>query len=278
MAVILQTKTHKLRSLVQRYAPGLPVLLLLGVLAAQLAHWTWVFIAPSQALHPVDAAQTDIASAARLISAQHLFGVAQSSSLISSDDSLSNIRLKGVFAALKQQHSYAILNTGTKADQTVRIGDKIQTGVTLKNVYPLYIVIAHDGTLKRINLPQSANASASIQSETAQIGIRSVGYNAFSISRDILSAALQNNDPNIKLGKLTPAAGSGLLVTEASSGSIAEKLGLQAGDILYKVNNYPVSTMADLSGVYQKFKQAPQVQLDLTRSGKPVQLRYTVQQ
>lgn len=274
----MQTKTHKIQSLLQRYAPGLPILALVLALAALLAHWTWIFIAPSQTLHPAHATQTDIASAARLITTQHLFGTAQSSSLISNDDSLSNIRLKGVFAALKQNHSYAILNTGAKADQTVRIGDEIQAGVTLKNVYPLYIVITHDGALKRVNLPQSASAATSIQAETAQIGIRSVGYNAFSISRDILSAALQSNDTNIKLGKLNPATGGGLLVTEASSGSLAEKLGLRAGDILYKVNNHPVSTMADLSGVYQKFKQAPQVQLDLTRAGKPVQLRYTVQQ
>lgn len=278
MAVILQTKSHKTQSLWQRHAPGLPVLLLLIVLAAQLAHWTWVLIAPSQVLHSAVAAQTNIESAARLISSQHLFGTAQSSSLISNDDSLSNIRLKGVFAALKQQHSYAILNTGAKTDQIARIGDEIQTGVTLKNVYPLYIVIAHDGTLKRVNLPQSASVATSIQAETAQTGIRSVGYNDFSISRDILSAALQNNDQHIKLGKITPATGGGILVTEASSGSIAEKLGLQAGDILYKVNNHPVSTMTELSGVYQKFKQAPQVQLDLTRAGKPLQLRYTVQQ
>lgn len=274
----MQTKTHKIQSLLQRYAPGLPILALGLALAALLAHWTWIFIAPSQTLHAADATQTDIASAARLITTQHLFGTAQSSSLISNDDSLSNIRLKGVFAALKQNHSYAILNTGAKADQTVRIGDEIQAGVTLKNIYPLYIVISHDGALKRVNLPQSASAATSIQAETAQIGIRSVGYNAFSISRDILSAALQSNDTNIKLGKLSPATGGGLLVTEASSGSLAEKLGLRAGDILYKVNNHPVPTMADLSGVYQKFKQAPQVQLDLTRAGKPVQLRYTVQQ
>lgn len=227
---------------------------------------------------PADATQTDITTSTRVITAQHLFGTAQSSSLISSEDNLSNIRLKGVFAALKPNHSYAILNTGAKTDQTVRIGAEIQPGVTLKTVYPLYIVISHDGALKRVNLPQSASAATSIQAETAQIGIRSVGYNAFSISRDILSAALQSNDTNIKLGKLSPATGGGLLVTEASSGSIAEKLGLQAGDILYQVNNHPVSTMSDLSGVYQKFKQASQVQLDLRRAGKPVQLRYTVQQ
>ena len=253
------------------------MIVLFVVLATQLAHWTWIFWALDRTFQQTGAAQSDILSAAHIISTQHLFGTPLSSSLVSSDDTLSNIRLKGVFAALKLKHSYAILNTGAKTDQTVRLGDEIQTGVTLKSVYPLYIVISHDGVLKRINLPQSANATAAIQAETARLGINVVGYNSYSISRDSLSAALQSNDANLKPGQLT-ATNDGLLVTEASSGSIAEKLGLKAGDILRKVNNHPVSTMADLSGVYQKFKQAPQVQLDLTRSGKPVQLRYTVQQ
>lgn len=268
---------HKtIRDLLLRYAPGLPVLALVITLAAQLAHWTWVFGAPETQSSYHNSAQTDVASESQAIIAQHLFGSAQPSARISSDEALQGIRLKGVFAALRQRHSYAILNTGGKNDQTVRIGDEIQSGVSLKSVYPQYIVVSHEGELKRLNLPQNASASALIQVETARLGISSVGYNAYSISRNILSAALQKQETNI--GQLTASPGGGLLVTAASSGSIAEKLGLQAGDILFRVNNQSVSTMAELSSAYQRLKQETQVQLELTRSGKQIQLRYTVQQ
>ncbi len=273
MASILHKKT---RDLFLRLTPGLPVLALIIALAAQLAHWTWVFVAPeTQSSHP-HPAQTDVASAAQAIIVQHLFGSAPTSALVSTDEALQGMRLKGVFAALRLRHSYAILNTGGKNDQTVRIGDEIQSGVTLKNVYPQYIVVSHEGVLKRVNLPQNANAPALIQAETARLGIRSVGYNAYSISRNSLSAALQKQETNI--GQLTASPGGGLLVTAASSGSIAEILGLQAGDILLRVNNQSVSTMAELSSAYQRLKQETQIQLELTRSGKQIQLRYAVQQ
>ena len=278
MAVLLQNKSRKFRTLLRHsLLPNLPVFALTLVLAAQLAHWSWVFIAPEQEFHSPNTAPTEILPAARLITLQHLFGSTVSSNKISNEEVLLNFQLKGVFAALKPKHSYAILNTGAKTDQTARIGDVIQPGVTLKNVFPSYIVVNHEGVLQRVNLYQPVTTSPILQAETARLGISSVGYNAYRISRDSLSSALQNNAATIKLGQLSPSSG-GLLVTEASRGSVAEKLGLQTGDILRKVNNQPVSTMADLSNAYQQFKQAPQVQLDLTRSGTQMQLRYNVQQ
>ena len=273
MAVILQNMT---RNQLLRYAPGLPVFALILVLAAQMAHWSWLWLAPENQASPPNTIQTDVVSAAHTIVAQHLFGTADTSGLTQNDDSLQHIRLKGVFAALRQRHSYAILNTGTKSDQTVRIGEEIQSGVILKNVYPHYIVVSHEGVLKRLNLPLIAAASSIATAETTRLGVRSVGYNAYNISRDKLSAALQNRDINV--GQLSSSPGGGLLVTEASSGSVAEKLGLQPGDILRRVNGQAVSSMADLSSAYQRLKQETQVQLELTRSGKPMQLRYTVQQ
>lgn len=275
---MLQNKSPKSRTLLQRYLPGLPVFALTLALAAQLAHWTWVFIAPEQEFYNRNTAPTEILPAARLITLQHLFGSALPANVVSNDEALSSLRLKGVFAALSSKHSYAILNIGGKTDQTVRIGDVIQPGVTLKNVFPSYIVVNHEGVLKRVNLYQTTTTSPIMQAETTRLGISPVGYNAYRISRDSLSAALQNNAATINLGQLSRASSGGLLVTEASRGSIAEKLGLQTGDILRKVNNQPVSTMADLSNAYQQFKQAPQIQLDLTRSGTQMQLRYNVQQ
>jgi len=275
MASILQIKT---RQLFLRYAPGLPVLLLIIVLAAQLAHWTWVFFLPSHEVSTLNAVQSDAESAARTITAEHLFGRSTpAGSPVSSDSATLNIHLTGVFAAIGRASSYAIINTGVKTNQTVRVGEEIQPGVTLKAVHPLYIVVNHDGVPKRINLEQKGNEQVLIQPGPAGLGIRPIGYNVYSISRDNLTAALQNGNSNIWLGQLTPTSGGGMRVTDASSGSIAEKLGLQAGDLLRNINGEPVSSMADLSRIYQRFKQVSQVQLDITRSGKLIQLRYNVQ-
>lgn len=272
---ILQSTT---RQFFLRFAPALPVLALIIILAAQLAHWTWVFFLPSQEVSTLNTVQSDAQSAARAIISEHLFGRSTpTAGPISSDSSTFNFRLTGVFAAIRRTDSYAIINNGAKTDQTVRVGDEIQPGVKLKAVHPLYIIVNQDGVPKRINLEQKAPEQSLIQAGSAGLGIRSIGYNVYSISRNNLTAALQDGSSNIRLGQLASASGGGMLVTDASSGSLAEKLGLQAGDLLRNVNGEPVSSMADLSRIYQRFKQVSQVQLDISRSGKLIQLRYTVQ-
>lgn len=249
------------------------MLVLIVVLGWQLAHWTWVFLTPRPANPVLSAAPTDAEVAAHTISMAHLFGRATPAiGAVNSDSAAPNIHLRGVFAAIGQFPSYAIVNNGAKTDQILRIGDEIQPGMTLKSVYPQYIVVIHEGVAKRVNLEQKNLEPA------LPLGISPLGYNAYSISRNDLSAALRADDSGIKLGKLSTAAGGGLLVTEASSGSLAEKLGLQAGDVLRQINGQSISAPADLSRLYQQFKQASQIQLELMRSGKSLQLRYTVQQ
>ena len=121
---ILQSKT---RQFILRYAPALPVLVLIIILAAQLAHWTWVFFLPGREVSILNAVQTDAESAARSITAEHLFGRSTpTAGPISNDSATLNIRLTGVFAAIGRTSSYAIINTGAKTDQTVRVGDEIQ--------------------------------------------------------------------------------------------------------------------------------------------------------
>lgn len=276
MAGILQIQT---RQFFLRYAHGLPVLVLTIMLAAQLAYWTWSFVLPNHEIARLNTIQTNAQAAANAITTEHLFGHStQTAGLENSERSTLNIRLTGVFATLGRASSYAIVNNGAKTDQTVRIGEEIQPGVILKAVRPQYITVNHDGVTERINLEQKGQEQSLVQSGSAGLGIKPLGYNAYSVSRNNLTSALQSGNSNIRLGQLTAASGGGMLVTDASSGSLADKLGLQVGDLLRNVNGQPVSSMADLSRIYQRFKQTSLVQLDITRSGRLIQLRYTVQQ
>lgn len=272
MAAVLQNKS---RNYFSRLAPGLALLLLVVALGAQLAHWTWVLFAPRQDSPVAQTSLADIAEAGRIIAAAHLFGHSSQPTRAPSSDADLSIRLKGVFAARGRIPSFAIVNTGAKSDIAVRAGDEVQPGLKLQSVHSQYIVVSHEGTLQRINLEQKGTPKASGQLAATSLGIRTVGYNAYSISRNDLTAAIQNQSAT---GKLGTAPGGGLQVLEASSGSIAEKLGLQAGDVLRQINGQYVGSQADLSRLYPHLQQAPQIQLELVRSGKPLQLRYTVQQ
>jgi len=276
MAGILQNKS---RQFFLRFAPRLALLLLVVALGAQLAHWTWVLFAPRQDSVALPSSPADVAAAGRIIAAAHLFGHStQPVSLPDGNGADLNVRLKGVFAARGRIPSFAIINTGGKADLAVRAGDEVQPGLTLQAVHSQYIVVSREGALQRINLEQKGLSQSPGQIGATRLGINAVGYNAYSISRSDLTAALQAQNNTTNLGKLSNAPGGGLQVMEASSGSIAEKLGLQAGDVLRQINGQYVSSSADLSRIYQQLQQVSQIQLELVRSGKPIQLRYSVQQ
>ena len=80
------------------------------------------------------------------------------------------------------------------------------------------------------------------------------------------------------VGRLGINPGGGLMVEEAPSGSLTEKLGLRLGDVLLRINGQPVSNHGDLQRLYQQLAQLGQVRLDIMRGGAPSQLRYTIEQ
>ena len=273
MAGILQNTS---RHFFLRLAPRFALLLLVVALGAQLAHWTWALFAPRQDSAAAPSAAVDAAAVGHIVVVAHLFGQsAQPANTPGGDGTDPNIRLKGVFATHGKIPSFAIVNTGAKADLAVRAGDEVLPGLKLQAVHSQYIVVSRAGALQRINLEQKGLSAA-------RLSISQVGYNTYRISRSDLNAALQgknaNNSTGLNLGKLGAASGGGLQVTEAANGSMAEKLGLQAGDVLRQVNGQYVSSTTDLVRLYQQLQQVPQIQLELVRSGKPIQLRYTVQQ
>ena len=271
----MQQKSPPIR---EHLLPKLLILTLLVALGTQLAHWTWVFLTPSPLIAASKVQNQDLNLAVQSISSARIFGKNEQKSVLLTADTTLNIHLKGVFAENAPYPSYAILNTGGKNDISVPIGAEILPGIKLKSVFPQHIVVSQDGLLKRINLESKNAQNANSPAGNARLGISTLGYNAYSISRASLTAALQAEDPSLKLGKISAAPGGGVLVMDAVNGSIAAMLGLQSGDILRQINGQFIAAPADLSRMIQQFQQASQIQLELMRAGKVIQLRYSVQQ
>jgi len=268
----------KARNFHENFVPALLILSLLVALGGQLAHWTWVFLAPAPPPTQIGSQTTDLAQASQSIVNAQLFGQSSQQNTVLAAETELNIRLKGVFAAVGRNPSYAIVNIGDKNDVSVSIGTEIQPGVKLHSVHPQYIVVSQEGVLKRVNLDQKQTQNLTSQPGTAKLGISPLGYNAYGISRASLRAAVQSNDPGLKLGRISAAPGGGVLVLDAANGSVAAMLGLQSGDVLRQINGQFIAAPADLSRMIQQFQQVSQIQLELMRGGKVMQLRYSVQQ
>lgn len=265
---------------------AIATLLLLVLLAWLLVNWTWLFLQPREVVAPAAGAVVNADTARDRIINAHLFGmsgerknveVAQVTNL--------NLKLKGVFAYSQGTPAFAIVNTGGKNDEGFKTGDEIQPGVMLDAVHPTYILIQRGGVLERVNLeerPGGTGASTGtprVQPRT-QFNLKApaLGPGNYNLSRSELQHSLQDPRQLANLGRVDANPGGGVLVQEVPPGSLAERLGLQPGDVVRNVNGSAINSPADLGKLYQQIGQAAQVRVEGSRGGKPLNLTYNVQQ
>lgn len=264
----------------QWFANALTAMLVIAF-GLQLAWWTWQLAMPSWKNALVN--PTPATAAVPLALGRQLFG--DRDGAVSGDAPQavnSNVRLKGVFAVDGKTLSAAVVNLGGK-DQTVRLNQELSPGVKLLDVQPEYIVISRNGARERIELdrfvaaarPGTTAGQPSVSS--FRLNVATTGTNAFSLSRQELNTVLQDPRQMNFLGRIGPAPSGGVRVEDAPSGSLSNKLGLQAGDIITSINGQPINSPGDLARVYGQFNSLTGIRAEVRRAGAPVMLNYSIQ-
>jgi general secretion pathway protein C len=255
---------------------NLVVAALVVLLAYQLAHWTWVFVAPA----PV-AAIPDGEPAVNLAAVAKLFGAGPPANSSGAVASTSGLRLKGVIAPDQGAAASAIFSTGAGKDIAVFVDREVQPGVKLLEVRPAYVIVSRSGERERIDLDtrraNPAGASGAGRVVGFRINIAKSGANSFSLSRKELDDALRDPNQLSYLGQIGMPPSGGVRMDAAPNGSLAQKLGLQPGDIIKKVNGQGVASAGDLARLYQQFATLSMIQAEVQRGGATVQLSYAIQ-
>ena len=241
------------------------------VLAWQLAHWTWVFVAPapvavvSEAEGPVD-----LGAIAKLFGASAPSGPASS---------VSALRLKGVIAPTPGVAASAIFSGGGGKDIAVFVGREVQPGVKLVEVKPDHVIVSRAGIRERVDLdtPRPIARGAGGRIVGFKINVARTGANNFSISRKELDDALRDPNQLSYLGTIIVPPGGGVRMEAAPAGSLASKLGLQPGDLIRKVNGQTVNSTGDLARLYTQFATTSLIQAEVQRGTSIVQLSYAIQ-
>lgn len=90
--------------------------------------------------------------------------------------SASNYQLKGVIAGRDGTYGSAILSADGKPALALPVGRELSPGVVLKEVHPQYVMLAENGALKRVNLPEAKGAQfEGINLQQADQGSRMTG-------------------------------------------------------------------------------------------------------
>lgn len=255
---------------------ALAIIALTLVLAFQLAHWTWVFIAPPEvARTPEGDAGVDMAAIAKL------FGAAAPSSARTA--STSGLRLKGVVAPDGGPIASAIFSTGGGKDIAVFVDREISPGMKLLEVKPDHVVVSRNGVRERIELEAgrsnaaAANARGGRMAPGFRVNVVRSSANSYSFSRKELDDALRDPGQLTHLGLIGMRPGGGVVMEQAPAGSLAAKLGLQPGDTIKKINGQPVGSSGDLARFYQQFATTSVINAEIQRGSSTVQLSYAIQ-
>lgn len=266
---------------VPRLASALCALLVI-VLGLQLAWWFWHFMYPPWKDAPATAAELQVPIGL----GRQLFGD-QDGPAPTSDAptaAVTGVRLKGVVAVDGKTLAAAVVNLGGK-DQTVYLKQEFSPGISLVEVRADHIIISRSGARERIDLdkpgtkagPANLNAATGGPAPTNfRLNVASTGNNAYALSRQELNTVLQDPRQMNFLGRIGPAPTGGVRVEDSPSGSLANKLGLQVGDVITGINGQPINSPGDLARVYGQFDSMSTIRAEVKRAGAPVVLNYSV--
>lgn len=247
----------------------------LTLLCWLLAHWTWVILQPQTVrAEPALPGVTDLRAARDAVIGARLFGLQGEAGAEAKPVTTLNLKLRGVFAAHVRSGSYAVLSLNDKPAEVTAEGGEVSSGIVLYAVHRDHVVIRRQGVLERVDFPETARAGSS---GGFNLEVRKTGAAEYSFSRDTLNQALQSPGQLAQLGTLTVSPGAGVTISQAPPGSLAQKLSLQPGDRIERVNGQGVETYEDLARLYQQFTSTGQVTLEGSRGGAPLKLSYTVQ-
>jgi general secretion pathway protein C len=256
-------------------AGTLLVVALVLVLAWQAAYWTWVFVAPP----PVAAAAAsqpaiDLAAVARLFGA---------SAPTDATRSASALKLKGVIAPTPGTEASAIFSTGVGRDIAVYIDGEVQPGMKLAEVHPDHVIVSSAGVKSRIDLEAARSTGVAARGGVPgkargfKLNVARTGSNNYSISRKELDDALRDPGQLNFLGRIGVPPKGGVRMEYAPPGSLAQKLGLQPGDVIKKVNGQTVASAGDLARLYTQFNTLSLIQAEIQRGQSTLQLSYQIQ-
>ena len=251
------------------------VVALVLVLAYQAAYWTWVFVAPARvSASPRPESGIDLAAIARL------FGADAPAESASSNASL---KLKGVIAPTPGVEASAIFSRGTGRDIAVYIEGEVEPGLKLVEVHPDHVIVARAGARSRVDLeaPRStaAGSRAGLPGKAGgfRLNVARTGTNNYALSRKELDEALRDPGQLGHLGAIGVPPKGGVRMEQVPPGSLAQKLGLQPGDVIKKVNGQNVASAGDLARLYTQFATLSLVQAEIQRGQSTLQLSYQIQ-
>ena len=271
-----------------RLLPAWASLLLVIVIAWQLARIIWMLVPGPAAGDPVTApagaraavSHSESSADMQAIVGAHIFGIADADAdldvqpLAAATDNLldtrlTNLSLKGTIAATPSEMAVAIIADGNNEENVYTIGESVTSGANLHAVYPDRVVLNENGVLTNLKLPKDfpagtpsasrRNTTTASRSTTATQSIQSVVAQNVSRLADVIRPT-----PSFVNGQQ-----QGYKVYPGRNREQFAKLGLRPGDLITDIDGQALNDPTQAMKIFQSLDSADQVSVTVQRNGQP---------
>ena len=248
-------------------------LLLLGLLAVQVARLVWVLVTP---VGPLGDWRPAIPAAAglpadTLASFDPFFRLDGDASAPATVTAL-QLTLFGTRLDEAQGGGSAIVAGPDGVQRSVAVGEEVAPGVRLKAVAFDHVTLERGGAPEDLFLDQSK----AVQPVVAPAGAAAapVAAGAGGLGAGVPASAIRNEIgfiPRIDAGRV-----SGLVVRPQGSGDLFRRAALREGDVVTAIAGRPVGDVADLDRVATDFKGGGYIPITVERGGQTMPLSIQV--
>ncbi len=234
------------------------------------------FTTPLQSAKPVMEPRRELSDYSSILD-RGLFGEGKASSAAPATAEIVNYRLIGTIEG--DSFSGAVLEDST-GQAFYRIHQKLSDGSQIVKVMRDRVTMRRaDGSTANLQIVDDMKI-VNVASKPSAAGVRKLSDGKFAVDQREVAASTENMNqlltqaralPYIEQGKTT-----GFRISEIVPGSLYEKIGLQNGDVIQKINSQDVDDPGKFFQLYQGLKEERNISIDLLRSGQRQSLTYEI--
>lgn len=203
--------------------------------------------------------------------------------------------LVGTMVADRPEWSFATIRDDGRSEPGVYLTGDTFMGAEILEIERLRVIILNEGRKEYLAVdgppppPQRPAPTAPVATapprpggapSVAEAEVRQVGENQFEISREDVERQLANLNTIATQARIVPSfkngEANGFKVFSIRPGSIYQKLGIQNGDVIKKINGYEINSPDKALEVYAKLKESSRIEVELERRGKTTNSTVTV--
>jgi len=197
-----------------------------------------------------------------------------------------NALLLGTLVSFPPQWSIASVqnNTGTQRTMSLAIGDQIE-GASVLAIERDRVIILNRGQREYIDAhapsaappppPPRATSRADASSD-----IREVTPNNYEIPRNELEKTLGNLNEMATQARIMPAfkdgVSQGFRLYSIRPNSFYQKIGIQNGDIVRRINGFDMDSPEKALELYSKLRDSSRIDIEIERNGNPLKKTYNI--